>query len=160
MNIIIKPLDATSAREILSWHYPAPYDMYDIRPENLEAEVAYFTNPDNHYFAIFNTTHNLIGFCCFFHEGQVPGGDYSDEAVDIGMGLRPDLTGGGKGTDIARAVMDFAVEQYQPLRLRTTIAAWNERAQKICLNNGFGIADRFTHPRTYREFVILLREVI
>jgi [ribosomal protein S18]-alanine N-acetyltransferase len=160
MNILIQPLDSASAREIIAWRYPAPYDMYNIRPENLEAEVAYFTNPENHYYAIFNPNQTLIGFCCFFHEGQVTGGDYSHEAVDVGMGLRPELTGGGNGTEIARAVMDFAIQQYHPLRLRTTIAAWNERAQKVCLNNGFELVDRFTNPRTYREFVVLLREVI
>jgi [ribosomal protein S18]-alanine N-acetyltransferase len=160
MNVSIQPLDSANAREIISWHYPTPYDMYNIRSDNLEAEIAYFTNPDNHYYAIFNPNHTLIGFCCFFHEGQVSGGDYSDEAVDVGMGLRPELTGGGNGTEIARAVMDFAIAQYHPLRLRTTIAAWNERAQKVCLNNGFELVDRFTHPRTYQEFVILAREII
>ena len=159
MNIIIKPLDTESAREVVLWRYTAPYDMYNLRPENLESEIEYFINPDNHYYAIFNPNRTLIGFCCFFHEGQVPGGDYSQDALDVGMGIRPDLTGGGNGTDIARAVMDFAIEQYRPLRLRATIAAWNERAQKVCLNNGFEIVDRFTHPRTYREFVVLLHEL-
>jgi [ribosomal protein S18]-alanine N-acetyltransferase len=159
MQVIIKPLDAATAREMLSWRYAVPYDMYNIEVENLDTEIHYFTHPDNHYFAIFDTRHKLIGHCCFFREAQVPGGDYSRDALDIGIGMRPDWTGGGHGTVVAQAVMDYAIETYHPQALRATIAAWNERAQKVCLNNGFEMVDRFTHPTTYREFVILLREL-
>jgi ribosomal-protein-alanine N-acetyltransferase len=78
----------------------------------------------------------------------------------MGIGMRPDWTGSGKGTTITGAVMSFGIQKYFPLRLRATVAAWNERAQRVCLKNGFKIVDRFTNPKTYREFVILMKELV
>jgi len=161
MELSIKPMDAASAHEVIGWRYDVPYNIYNINvtPDTLEAEIAHFTRPDHHYFAIFGTEHDLVGHCCFMREARVPGGDYSQEALDMGIGMRPDWTGQGNGSTITRAVIDFGIARYQPVRLRATVAAWNERAQKVCTHNGFQLVDRFTNPKTYREFVILVLEL-
>ncbi|MCA9916078.1 MAG: GNAT family N-acetyltransferase [Anaerolineae bacterium] len=149
-------MHAAEAREMLSWRYDPPYEMYTIEPEDIEAEVAYQTNPANHYFSIRHDD-ELVGHCVFHAEARVPGGDYSEDALDVGIGMRPDWTGQGRGAAITAAVLAFAQERYQPQQFRATVAAWNERAQRVCIQNGFQVESRFAHPETGMAFVILLR---
>ena len=58
-------------------------------------------------------------------------------ALDIGLGVRPDLTGKGRGSDYLNAVIDFAQRTYGPERLRVTIAAFNTRARRVWEGAGF-----------------------
>lgn len=157
MNLTIHPMTAADAREMLSWRYDPPYEMYTVTAEDIEAEIAYQTDPANHYYSI-RHENELVGHCVFHAEARVPGGDYSEVALDVGIGMHPDWTGQGYGTTIAAAVLDFAREHYQPQQLRATVAAWNERAQRVCIQNGFQISSRFAHPKTGMEFVVLLRD--
>lgn len=46
----------------------------------------------------------LVGFFSFGAEAQVPGGDYDNaKALDIGLGMRPDLTGKSLGLGFVEA---------------------------------------------------------
>ena len=63
--------------------------------DELARDVAALLRPDYHYHAAHDETGRLVGFCCFGEDAQVPGGDYSLPALDIGLGLHPDLTGRG-----------------------------------------------------------------
>ena len=74
--------------------------------------------------------------------------------------MRPDLTGRGKGLSFARAVFDFARRAYTTNAYRVTIAAFNRRAQQLCLALGFREVRRFTrtdHEGNGTEFVVLRR---
>ncbi len=42
----------------------------------------------------------MVGFCSFGVDGRVPGGDYPDGPLDVGMGMRPDLTAAAWGRGI------------------------------------------------------------
>ena len=79
----------------------------------------------------------LVGFCSFGEDGQVPGGDYSTDALDIGMGIHPDFTGQGLGSSFVLAVLDYAQRKFQPTTFRVTIAAFNQRARHVWGKNGF-----------------------
>jgi ribosomal-protein-alanine N-acetyltransferase len=101
----------------------------------------------------------LIGFCTFGQDARVPGGDYAASALDIGLGVRPDLTGKGHGTEIVTAVVDFAMRTFEPQRLRVTIAEWNTRAQRVWERNGFVPQSRFVAITwTQKPFIIYGRE--
>ena len=91
------PIDAASARLIIEWRYAPPYDVYNITTDNLSETVNYILNPEYAYHIIKDANENLAAFCTFGTDAQVPGGDYSEDALDIGVGVRPDLTGRGKG---------------------------------------------------------------
>ena len=153
----IQPMSAEHARTMLAWRYEAPYDQYDIVAQDLEEEIAYLCDPDHHYYAILDDKQGLIGHCVFHEEGRVPGGDYSEEALDVGIGMRPDWTGKGAGTEISGQVFQFGSARYGIGHLRVTIAAWNDRAQKVCINHGFAEVQRFMKSGTDREFLILTR---
>jgi RimJ/RimL family protein N-acetyltransferase len=87
----------------------------------------------------------------------VPGGDYSTPALDIGLGVRPDLTGRGLGFDYVNAVIDFAYRTYTPDRLRVTIAAFNARARRVWERAGFELIGKFQSEWTHIDFVIMMK---
>ncbi len=158
MRLSIQPLTEAQIRDFIRWQYDGPYAMYAMHDENEAESVAFFSNPTNGYYAIVDEAGLLLGFCNFGADAQVPGGDYTTDAIDVGIGMRPDLTGLGQGVDYAQAVFDFAYKLFPHRPLRATIAEFNQRAQKVCLKHGFVVVDRFERPDDKRPFVILLRE--
>lgn len=151
-------MDEASARAIASWRYNAPYDFYNLNPDEIEKNVAYFVDPQNAFYRIANEHGELAGYCSFGPDGQVPGGDYSQEALDMGIGIRPDLTGRGDGVRYSELVFDFARRTFAPKSLRVTIAAFNQRAQRVCQKLGFHVAQRFLRESDGVPFFILMRE--
>jgi RimJ/RimL family protein N-acetyltransferase len=99
----------------------------------------------------------MIGFCSFGSDGQVPGGDYSDDALDIGVGMRPELTGQGKGADFFGAILGYALGTLNPELLRLTVAKFNLRALKLYENFGFEVKDEFSEQPSAVPYRILVR---
>lgn len=147
-------------REFRAWRYPAPYDVYDLGDERLEDGVAYFMQDDVACHVLIDDAGGVLGYCTFGTDGQVPGGDYTRQGLDIGLGIRPDLIGRGRGAAWIDAVCHFAMKRFAPDRLRVTIAAWNERARAAWESAGFRSVRRFARSGDsgdHTEFVILER---
>jgi RimJ/RimL family protein N-acetyltransferase len=159
VSLTVQPLTAAQIRQFLTWEYEGPYAMYDMTGDDVETAVLFFSNPDNGYFAIVNEGGELLGFCNFGADARVPGGAYDEPALDIGIGMRPDLTGRKQGAAYAAAVFAFAAQQYPAPLLRVTIAEFNERAQRLCRGFGFEITGRFERGADGRPFVIMTRAV-
>ena len=140
-----------------SWRYPAPYELYNWRGTDAEAACAGLLRPEGHYLAVLDERDELIAFRCFGAEAQVPGGDYSEDALDLGGGLRPDLTGHGLGRQIIAAAMVYAVDHFAPRRFRTTVASFNVRAKKTCLALGYEPASTFVRPSDGLRFEVLMQ---
>ena len=100
--------------DYLDWHYEAPYDIYNLNVTDVLDAVSFYLWADSGYFAVRSQEDALIGFCCFGYEGQVPGGDYSQDALDVGIGMRPELTGQGLGYAFVGAVLAYAEQTYAP----------------------------------------------
>ena len=100
------PMTETHARSIVAWRYDPPYDIYDVSTGNAEETVQVYLDPRYAYHAILAAEGELAAYCCFGVDAQVPGGDYDQPALDIGLGVRPDLTGQGRGGAYVRAVLD------------------------------------------------------
>ena len=157
MILSFSPLNEQQARAIRRWRYEPPYDMYNMPNENETVNIATLTNPDNHYYAITGEGGELLAYCCFGSEGRVPGGNYESSALDVGMGMRPDLTNQGLGRSCLEAIRDFAVRQFHPTLFRVTIAAFNARALRLCEQAGFRETQRFDREGDGLAFVVLLR---
>ena len=157
MGLYFQPMDEAAAQQVVAWRYPAPYDIYnfDLAVDQIEPQVRFLLEPANGYFRIDDDSHELIAFCCFGADARVPGGDYSRPTLDIGLGVRPDLTGKGRAQYYVGAVIAFAAERFKPPRLRVTIAAFNERAQHAWERAGFRQVQAFDHSLSGRRFVIL-----
>jgi [ribosomal protein S18]-alanine N-acetyltransferase len=130
--------------------------VYDFNPADAKANLRYLLDPVNNFRAILDATGALVGFCSYGVDGQVPGGDYRVNALDIGMGIRPDKTGRGHGTAYARAVVQYGVEHYGASKARVTIAHLNLRARRVWENLGFRLVSEFVRVGSDRRYVILL----
>jgi ribosomal-protein-alanine N-acetyltransferase len=158
MNFQLAPMTAADVRQILTWRYDEPYAIYNLESNDEAAELRYFLDPANHFHSVYNEAGELIGFCSFGVDAQVPGGDYSLEALDIGLGLRPDLTGRGLGSDFLGAILDFARRTFQPPCFRATVASFNGRSRRIFEKQGFQLVQTFWSPSTPPlQFDLLLR---
>lgn len=74
------------------------------------------------------------------------------------MGIRPDPTGRGNGKRYAQAVASYGMMQYETKRLRVTIAAFNQRAQRVWQNLGFEVTEKFLRTDSDVAFVVMVRE--
>lgn len=156
------PLTRASAERIVTWQYPPPYDIYslaDSNPAQLRAALAYLTDPANHFYQMTTAVNELTAFCSFGKDGQVPGGDYRQPALDIGLGVHPDLTGRGWGHLFAATAVAAARRTFQPPALRVTIAAFNQRAQKVWAKIGFTPTAACNSLRDERPYIIMTRDI-
>ncbi|MEX2326275.1 MAG: GNAT family N-acetyltransferase, partial [Pseudomonadales bacterium] len=99
-----------------------------------------------------------IGFCSYGQDGQVPGGDYSANALDIGLGMKPELTGSGHGKAFFDAILDFAARNSEPAAYRLTVADFNERAKKLYRQFGFRKHSEFHDERANVPYLIMIRD--
>ncbi|MFN8441173.1 MAG: GNAT family protein [Caldilineaceae bacterium] len=157
MQIQIIPVNEAQVRAFLAWRYPPPYDVYNLDADDADASPDYFLEPAVACHALVDETDELIGFCTFGKDGQVPGGDYGANALDIGMGMRPDLTGQGHGALFRDAVIAFALHTFAPSMLRVTIADFNQRAKRVWEQAGFEPIQRFCSDFSKLEFVLLVK---
>lgn len=145
---------------MLGWRYSPPYDLYNLTMTGAAAAdlVRFLADPANQYYALLDAAGDLVAYCCFGADAQVPGGDYTHSALDIGLGVRPDLTGHGLGGRFVAAVLAFAAQTFPPAPFRVTIAVFNQRAQRVWAAAGFRPVQTFTRPSDNMPFVILVRD--
>lgn len=143
LSYIVKPMDEASAHSIVKWQYPEPYTMYSMSDD--DESVAELM--DGSYYVVREKNGELIGFYCFGVAAQVPAGEpigvYRENLLDIGLGLRPDLCGQGKGYEFFLTELEFAQEEFNATRFRLTVLATNQRALKLYEKVGFYQMDRF-----------------
>lgn len=152
-EISFLPVNEKSAREFLKWKYEPPYEIYNYSVENFERDLAYHLDPANNLYSMFRGD-EVIGYCSYGRDAQVPGGDYSEEALDIGMMIKPELTGQGQGSKYANAVLQNGIAKYNPKKLRVTILETNKRAMRVWEKNGFIKDQKFERENDKTEFVI------
>lgn len=150
-----QPIDESSVRAILNWRYEPPYDFYNYLEG--DANLHYLLDPQNNFYKIVDKNDELVGYCSFGQDGQVTGGDYYNEALDVGMGIRPNLTGRGKGVEYANAVLEFGEGLLKPKAFRVTIAAFNKRALRVWQNLEFEQQQLFERSSDGMHFVVLVR---
>jgi RimJ/RimL family protein N-acetyltransferase len=149
----VRPVDESDAQEIASWKYEEPYTMYNLSPDDATS----IADPANGNFSVRDDEGNLIAFIAYGPEAQVPGGDYSEDMLDIGAGIRPDLTGQGLGPEIIGLAIEEGRKRFGPWRYRATIAGFNARAQRAAITAGFRPVTSFERPSDGLPFVILER---
>lgn len=135
-----------------NWHYDGVYSFYDIEAD--EEDLAEFLDPKVRGDSMFVVSKNdeFIGFFSF---NKVAANTY-----DIGLGMRPDLTGKGKGREFLIAGIDFVKSRFKPDKITLSVATFNQRAIKIYRKIGFKNIDTFmqdTNGSTY-EFLKMAYE--
>jgi [ribosomal protein S18]-alanine N-acetyltransferase len=143
MRLTFAPISEDDVRQVATWVYEPPYDIYNLDAAPIDDLLASFMDPANAYHAITDEDGELIAFCCFGPDARVTGGDYSLPALDVGIGLRPDLTGQGLGPGIIGAALDYADAVLHPAVFRVTIGAFNRRSIRAFEKVGFHEVSRF-----------------
>lgn len=157
MSFVFKPLDEASVHLITGWRYEPPYDVYNLPHPPDAADLQYFLDPKNAFYCITDDTDEVLAFCSFGPDGQVPGGDYSSPALDIGLGIRPDLTGQGRGSTFVKAALDFARRTFTLPMFRVTVAEFNQRALRVWEKAGFRRVQTFRRMGNKQNFIVLVR---
>jgi RimJ/RimL family protein N-acetyltransferase len=70
--------------------------------------------------------------------------DRYGDVVEVGLGLRPELTGRGRGESFLRAQLSYAARHWRPATFRLFVTVWNERAIKLYERMGFREVGRET----------------
>jgi RimJ/RimL family protein N-acetyltransferase len=123
---------------ISNWSYELPYSLYSF--DGSYECVREFLN--GYYFYVVSDFGELMGFVCYRDSACVPAGfsvgayDRKD-LMDIGLGMRPDLCGQGKGLRLLNAGMDFGKNFYGMEKFRLTVATFNKRAIRVYEKAGF-----------------------
>jgi ribosomal-protein-alanine N-acetyltransferase len=137
MPFTFHPLDESAARAVIAWRYPPPYEVHNEEAERVEQVVQEMLRPDYHYYRMAEGGDPLVAYCCFGLDARVAGGDYGLEALDLGLMVRPDLNGHGRGEQFAAAVLEFAQQTFPQTVWRVTIAKFNQRARRVWRKLGF-----------------------
>jgi RimJ/RimL family protein N-acetyltransferase len=124
------------ADEVAGRRYEPPYDFYDLA--SAPRDEAAMRDPARaaHHRAVLEDEGGRLDAFSYF--------DRHEDVVEVGIGLRPDLTGRGLGEPFLRAQLAYAAEQWSPLTFRLFVAVWNERAIRIYERLGFREVGRET----------------
>ena len=137
IEFVIRPMSDASAQAIAGWRYPKPYDFYNAVPD--DPDLADLLSADfrrGRYFEVDDAAGDLVGFFEFKHEVT---------PLEIGLGLRPDLTGHGLGLSFVQAGMDFAREEFGATSLSLAVTTFNARARKVYERAGFQPVETYLH---------------
>ncbi|MDF2964250.1 MAG: acetyltransferase, partial [Paenibacillus sp.] len=134
----IVPLTEAHCRDICTWSYPAPYDIYNWRPwEIMLSEQEEFADEDlreEQYRAVVDEDGHLSGFAQFFPITGV---------TRLGLGMRPDLCGRGHGVEFVRAIAAEAKRKAPANEIDLEVLSWNIRAFRVYEKAGFVHTDTY-----------------
>lgn len=134
----IRPMTAGDARAVAAWRYQGEYAFYDADAD--PDDLAELLNPaewGHRYFAADELIHReLAGFLEVTLTGPV---------AEIGLGLRPGLTGQGLGEPFVRACLRFASATLGAQSYTLAVAAFNRRAITVYQRAGFRQVECFEH---------------
>ncbi len=124
----VRQLTIEDGLALAGWSTPGAWHIEDA----LEAP-----DPDEGYWAVVDAQDTLLGFCCLGMAARVSGQDQDPWALDVAIGIRPQLLGRGWGAELGRAAVAYASSVALDRRLRTTVPDWNVAAHRAAELSGF-----------------------
>ena len=78
--------------------------------------------------------------------------------LDLGLGVRPDLTSGGLGSNLLNQATALGRDIFGPKIIRAAVANFNTRSLNLCRKHGFCLVRDFFGPdgRSFRELLLPL----
>ncbi|MBO1578462.1 GNAT family N-acetyltransferase [Bacillus sp. XF8] len=148
MNYTFEVMTQEQAEEIAyNWHYNGQYYFYNMEAD--KEDLAEFLDPKERGETTFTVWHNneMVGFFSF-HKIDI-------HTVDIGLGMKPSMTGNGLGADFVQAGLVFCKEKYKPRYITLSVATFNERAIKVYKKAGFDGVGTFIQRTNGSQFEFL-----
>ncbi|MRG87268.1 GNAT family N-acetyltransferase [Salinibacillus xinjiangensis] len=147
MKYQLKPMSQSDAEIIAEWKYEGPYSFYN--PKSDEEDLQLLLSPQTRegvYYSVFDQDESLVGYYSFNDEGK---------SVEIGLGLRPDLTGQGGGREFVIAGLEYARHKFNPQHFKLAVATFNHRAIKVYERVGFERGQTFLQRTNGGEYEFL-----
>ena len=130
MSYRIKKITQEQAEDIAyNWHYEGDYSFYDMETDQEDLQA--FLNPKIRGDSIFAVTKNYE-LVAFFSITTV-----AERTMEIGLGMKPSLTGKGLGFDFLKNAIDFVMIYYPCEKITLSVATFNLRAIKLYRKVGF-----------------------
>jgi len=145
MTYTLQPITQEQAEEIAyNWHYDGKYAFYDMEAD--EEDLAEFLDNNKRNDSIYAVIEKkqLIGFFSIYQE--------ENNTINIGLGLRPDLTGQGTGYTFLTTGINYIKERYSPAFISLAVATFNTRAIKVYKKAGFKETTTFMQSTNGGEF--------
>ncbi len=149
MTMRVRDLTPADLDDIAGWRYDDRWAVYDSDGP-LDPELGYWAVVEGS-----RENERLVGFGCLGDDARVPGLPEADGVLDVGVGMRPDLVGQGRGPELATTVLDFAHAR-GATRLRAVVQDWNIRSLRLVERLGFVRVG--THDVGDVTFVVVERE--
>jgi [ribosomal protein S18]-alanine N-acetyltransferase len=148
MVLKVQTLTLQHCKEICSWSYPAPYDIYNwpswgimsaqeiqfADPDIREAQYAAVVRIDKVNPEVKQPEEELIGYVQYFP---------MQEVTRLGLGIRPDQCDKGLGLVFMEAIINEALRRNPNQEIDLEVHNWNERAQKTYAKAGFVKTDEY-----------------
>ena len=136
MKFTFRPMRLRDALAVSRWRYPGEYAFYNPGMMPLvvwlvERPIRFFGMPV--YYSVWDEHGKMAGIFSFVRQGA------KMDVVEIGVALRPSLTGQRRGVGLAfvAAGLSFARERYAPRRFTLDVATFNHRAKRVYEQAGF-----------------------
>lgn len=145
------------ALTISQWIYDGEYSIYSF--EQSQETIDELLNGD--YIACTDADSKLVGYFCQGKSARIPTEDcfsYSNDRLDIGLGMHPVLCGKGMGYDFVLCGIKYFTQQKPNILLRLTVACFNERAISLYQKIGFTIERMITHKISGKPFYIMVKQ--
>ncbi|MDL4842119.1 GNAT family N-acetyltransferase [Aquibacillus rhizosphaerae] len=151
MTYEFRVLTQEQAEDIaFNWHYDGDYSFYDLEADKEDLDE--FLNPEERGSSTFAVIkeNELVAF---FSISEV-----TDRTCDIGLGMRPDLTGKGNGMKFLGSSINFIKTEYNPEKITLSVATFNLRAIKLYRKVGFKDVETFLQYTNNSTFEFLKME--
>lgn len=136
MQFSFRPMRWADIATISRWRYDGVYAFYDLHLSPLISIMALQTIMgrvigEPVYYTTLDERGVIVGMFSYLRNQA--------ETLEVGLALRPDLTGqaAGIGLSFVQAGMDFGRRQFRPKRFRLTVATFNARAIRVYEQAGF-----------------------
>lgn len=149
----VRELTEKDAEDICGWRYAPPYNVYNLPDwETAKRNHLSLSDPEkrgNEYFAVADISDSR------------PAGYFRlvrrDGFVMLGLGLRPELCGAGRGARLMSLALGTSARLYGSLPVRLEVREFNTRAVRCYLRAGFIITGRRvgTVPSGDAEFIMM-----
>jgi ribosomal-protein-alanine N-acetyltransferase len=141
MRWVFRSFARPDADAVLTWRYEPPYDEYDPAHDPRDVEETLAAVGSATWFAVDDTEDgSLAGFLdCRIGERE----------IEVGLGLRPDLTGHGLGPSFVEAIVELVRARWGPALIAVDVLPWNERAIRAYERAGFARGE--IHERTFED---------
>lgn len=133
-----------------NWHYDGEYSFYDMEAD--QEDLDEFLNPEKRGESTFAVTkeHELVAFLSV--------NKVSDGTFEIGLGMKPGLTGKGNGKEFVKKAIAFIKSDFEAEKITLSVATFNQRAIKLYRKVGFKDVETFMQDTNGSTFEFLKME--